>query len=770
MSMTSKLAGHALIWLICLIAGTVAAAELPPEGVGKIIPETWNKVVSGEVRDLLVLFGDSSIDTEAESQTEARKLHREDDAILALRSERYRQLKDNVMNVAGENEIQIRKSYRHVPMSFLRFGSSAALTRLLKRKEVVAVYEDIKLYPVLAQSLPLVGQPPVAQVMGRTGAGFTVAVLDTGVNYTRSEFGSCSAPGVPAGCKVVAALDTAPEDNALDAYGHGTEVAATVAGIAPGAGIAAVDVFNGSSASSSDVVTGIDWAIANRTTYNIAAINLSLGDGTKHTSACSSLSTNPFRQAIINARNAGILTIVASGNEAYTNGLASPACTPEAISVGAVYDANVGSISWSNCSDTTTAADKVTCFSNSASYLNLLAPGALITVAGATVGGTSFAAPFVAGAVAVMAQAFPGDNATTRQGRLTTNGTMVTDSRNGISTPRLNFLAAQGAPTNDNFAAASALTGSQGQAMGWNLNAGKETGEPLHAGDGGGKSVWWQWTAPAAGTLNLDTHGSGFNTLLALYTGTSVAALTPVASNDDDGSTGNTSGIHTAVTAGTTYYIAVDGKAGASGAITLNWSMQLVQTIAFDPIGTMPAGTTVSLTATASSGLPVSFSTQTPAVCTLSGNVAILLTTGICTIAADQSGNMTYAAAPTVTRSFSADKQSQSISFAALSNLPLNNGQTALSASASSGLVVTIASLTPATCNVTGNVVNLMAVGICTLQASQEGNGTYAAATPVTQSFSILSATGDSTDGDVPLPAWALLLLGAGMFGMLRRR
>ena len=763
---------HRFVLLSWLLLCSVAAAAPPADVAGKIDVGTWQRLETGEVRELLILFESAAIDVELNAHLTRRKIKLEDDTALGLRVQRYRQIKQSAFASLRENDAIVLRDYAHLPMRLVRIGDSDALRRILQSPDVAAVMEDAKAYLHLNQSLPLVGQPSVVGTMGRTGAGATVVVLDTGLTYTRAEFGSCTSPGVPAGCKVVVAFDVATEDNALDANGHGTLVAGTVAGIAPGASIAAIDVFVGNSANSSDIIEGIDWAIANRTTYNIVAINMSLGDGENNSSPCDSLFSNPYQPAIINARNAGILTIASSGNNGYTTGIAQPACTPEAVSVGAVYDANVGSATWGACSDSTTAADKVTCFSNSASFLSLLAPGAYITVNGSTVGGTSFSAPLIAGALAVMAQAFPGDNATNRLARLTGNGTLVTDSRNGIVTPRLNLLAAQGAPSNDSFASASSLTGLAGQSTGWNLNATKETGEPGHAGNSGGKSVWWQWTAPATGTLSLDTHGSGVDTLLGLYTGVSVAALTTVSSNDNDSSPGNTSGLSATVSAGTSYRIAVDGKSGASGGVTLNWSMQQqAQTISFTQPADLPLGSAFSLGATASSGLPVSYTSQTPAICTVSGDTTTLIAAGVCSIAANQAGDAHWLPAPQVVHSFTVTKRSQTINFAGPGNQTLATPPFAVSASASSGLPVTIISLTTASCSITSNTVTLIAVGTCTLHASQAGSATWLAATPVTNSFAITTSSGgDNGNGEVPLPLWSLLLLGAGLFGALYRQ
>jgi hypothetical protein len=127
-------------------------------------------------------------------------------------------------------------------------------------------------------------------------------------------------------------------------------------------------------------------------------------------------------------------------------------------------------------------------------------------------------------------------------------------------------------PANDSFASRITLTGSTVTTTGTNVSATKETNEPSHAGNAGGKSVWYSWKATTTGAVQIDTSGSDFDTLLAAYTGSSVSALTAVTngSNDNDPAGGTTSKVTFNVTAGTTYQIAVDGKAGASGNVTLH--------------------------------------------------------------------------------------------------------------------------------------------------------------------------------------------------------
>ena len=160
------------------------------------------------------------------------------------------------------------------------------------------------------------------------------------------------------------------------------------------------------------------------------------------------------------------------------------------------------------------------------------------------------------------------------------------------------------------------------------------------------------------------------------------------------------------------------------------------QTISFAPIATQAAASTLALTATASSGLPVSFASTTATVCTISGSTVTLLVSGTCTIEASQAGNSSYAAAATVSQSITVNRASQTITFGAIA------AQTAgtpvvLTATASSGLAIGYASTDTVVCTVSGSTATLNAAGVCAIQASQAGNTTYAAASAVTQSFTV---------------------------------
>jgi hypothetical protein len=133
-------------------------------------------------------------------------------------------------------------------------------------------------------------------------------------------------------------------------------------------------------------------------------------------------------------------------------------------------------------------------------------------------------------------------------------------------------------PPNDAFANRIPLSGSSVTTTGSNDNATKEPGEPPHAGNTGGKSVWWTWTATSSGPVRVATTGSAFDTTLAIYTGTSVNALTLIAADDDSGGWPASAVTFTA-TAGASYQIAVDGfdDGFGAGAASGNISLRIAE-------------------------------------------------------------------------------------------------------------------------------------------------------------------------------------------------
>ncbi len=190
-------------------------------------------------------------------------------------------------------------------------------------------------------------------------------------------------------------------------------------------------------------------------------------------------------------------------------------------------------------------------------------------------------------------------------------------------------------PPNDNFANAQVITGTSGTVNGTNAFATKETGEPSHSPDGnpGGKSVWYRWTAPGSGSATLNTLASNFDTLLAVYTGSSVDGLVAVVKNDDvNPGVVTISSVQFNAVAGTTYQIAIDGFDADQGNISLNF--------------TLPAGpNTVQFnTSTANATETANATTKLDLLVTRTGNTALAATVDYATSNATASDRSDYLA------------------------------------------------------------------------------------------------------------------------------
>jgi len=362
--------------------------------------------------------------------------------------------RDGVLASLAPGDFALGQEWEYVS-GFAGELSQSGLARLQAHPDVLSIGLDRKVQGYTAESVPMIRADEV-RALGFTGRGATVAVLDTGIDAQHPDLRDaivdeqcfCS------GCCANGTSRQSGAGSANDDNGHGTNVSGIIAsggrvapvGVAPDADLVAIRVLGPSGGAVSTIVSALEYVLARP---HIKVVNMSLGGGGPFSTVCDSVdaSTTAFATIITRLRAQGTLSVVAAGNEGFSTGVSSPACTNAALAVGAVYDDNVGGITWQTCPDFTTASDQVTCFSNSSPLVELLAPGALTTSSGPgggtlTEGGTSQATPHVAGAAAVLLQVRPGLTPTEIIRVLSQTGVPVTDRKNGLSVPRINLKAA----------------------------------------------------------------------------------------------------------------------------------------------------------------------------------------------------------------------------------------------------------------------------------------------------------------------------------------
>ena len=385
---------------------------------------------------------------------------------------------DSVLHSLDPTEYVVNHTYSTVP--FLAMDvSSKALSALQSMPSVLGIVEDL---PVkfnenresqkrslenpfadntsVSPNLKLIGAD-AAWRKGYTGAGWYVAILDTGIRSSHEMFHGKSIveacfsanSGCPNQSTEMMGSGSAAhyyDYNFVNGYDHGTHVAGiaagnsgTVFGVGKDADIIAVQVFSRFSTSSecfphthcvlsytSDQLKGLEYVYSIRGSYSISAVNMSIGGG-KYDSYCDS---SPLKAAIDNLREAGIATIISSGNDGFCGAIGGPACISSSVSIGAAdYE------------------DYETSFSNwRRTLVDFFAPGYQIysaiaaTDAGyASWSGTSMAAPHVAGAWTLMKQCESGGDVTELYNALKETGKKVT-TRCGEtdSRPRINVGSA----------------------------------------------------------------------------------------------------------------------------------------------------------------------------------------------------------------------------------------------------------------------------------------------------------------------------------------
>jgi hypothetical protein len=181
--------------------------------------------------------------------------------------------------------------------------------------------------------------------------------------------------------------------------------------------------------------------------------------------------------------------------------------------------------------------------------------------------------------------------------------------------------------------------------------------------------------------------------------------------------------------------------AGAAGANVITFAQ---------PGDTPIGGGPVTLTATASSELPVSFSSNSTSVCTVVSASVTLLSVGTCSITANQDGNGSFQPAEAVTRTFRVTLNPNVITFPQPPDTALTGGPVTMTATSTSGIAITYTSNSTGVCTASGAGVALLAAGTCSIKASQGASGNFAAAADVTRTFQVLKGAQTITFAQPP--------------------
>ena len=354
------------------------------------------------------------------------------------------------------------------------------------------------------RSLPLSG----TYVYNADGTGVTVYIIDTGINFTHSEYSGRAFTGID---------EITAGGTAADCNGHGSHVSGTVGGttygVAKNVKLVAVRVLDCSgSGTTSGVIAGIDWVTANRVLP--AAANMSLGGGFSAT----------LNSAVDRSTAGGVTYAIAAGNSSADACNSSPASAASSITVGAT-DIN----------------DAFASFSNFGTCVHINGPGVNITsawigsnTATNTISGTSMATPHVAGTAALYLQVNPTATASQVRSALTSNATANVIAGVPSGTPNLllysGFIAAGPQPPVANFTSSCSL-------LACNFDASSSTAQATatyswsfgDATSGAGKTTSHTYATSSTYTVTLTvTDANGTSTKSQSVT-VSNATLPPVA-------------------------------------------------------------------------------------------------------------------------------------------------------------------------------------------------------------------------------------------------
>lgn len=365
---------------------------------------------------------------------------------------------DTVRRKLGDVRYDERAPLRHLPLMVLE-GGAEVVTALSALEGVRSIRLDGRLAPTLADSVGLVKASTAWRMGGDRGRSGVVAVLDTGFDVTHNFFDdrivdeACfsDADGdslCPDGDTEQEGPGAARNCVGIDGCDHGTHVAGIAAGasaalngVAPAASLALLTVFHRVESEdvcgvglspcvrtfSADGLRGLERVLDLRVDENlpIRSVNMSFGSGHYTTQADCRAVDPGFEDAVGLLNRAGVAVVASSGNGAignngaFVDGVGFPGCVPGVVSVGSV-----------------TKQDAVSQTSQAGTLLQILAPGVSITssVPGggfAPMGGTSMAAPHVAGGLALLAEMFPAASPALLAATLRSTGVAVNDGRSG---------------------------------------------------------------------------------------------------------------------------------------------------------------------------------------------------------------------------------------------------------------------------------------------------------------------------------------------------
>jgi subtilisin family serine protease len=352
-----------------------------------------------------------------------------------------------------------------------------AMRRLLRNVAVRNIDLDGGGRGMLGQTLPIVGGY-TANTAGFTGAGITVAVLDSGLDTDHPDLAAalvdehCICPGCcPDGSDLQTGPGAAEDDN-----GHGSLVTgvllsrgqAASVGMASATDLVAVKVLDAELVfqSTSDIVDALSWVITNYTSEpptpsTVRIVNMSLAtfptfpDSSPGDCGDSGGAVGMLADVVDELEFRGVLVVAAAGNEGNLAELPAPACLSNVIAVGAVWDEDLGRQDTAfGCVDPQTAPDQVTCFTNAPAHTSLFAPGASLTGPGLDGGlsfadGTSFASPLVAGCAALLVEQQPLRSPAGLTSLMLSSPDTVSDPATGFSFPRLDCADALGLGPDD---------------------------------------------------------------------------------------------------------------------------------------------------------------------------------------------------------------------------------------------------------------------------------------------------------------------------------